>query len=197
MYVTGDESCPVKTARVQRTDPEAESLFNQCVKTALQSPTTSEYWYTAKAMKPYQFSKFMPDISKNSGCSKRYTAHCLRSTAIQALNDEGFELLYTCIMYISGHRKASVRSKQQGMLIWSQQRLGTALYRVARPGPSTGITAWNESNVGSALAGWQPLPKSRFLDIPSVFAWVRLMFYVTCNDISVIYLTAQMCRSCT
>ena len=84
MYATGDESCPVKTLRefLKRTVPEAESLFNQCIKTALQSPTTSEYWYTAKAVKPYQFSKFMPDISKNSGCSKRYTAHCLRSTAI-------------------------------------------------------------------------------------------------------------------
>ena len=66
MYATGDESCTVKTLRefLKRTDPEAESLFNQCVKTALQSPMTSEYWYTAKTMKPYQFSKFMPDIPK-------------------------------------------------------------------------------------------------------------------------------------
>ncbi|CAG2236436.1 unnamed protein product [Mytilus edulis] len=55
----------------------------------------------------------MGDISMNAGCSRLYTAHCLRATAIQGMNDAGFELRH--IMYMSGHKnESSVKSYNCG-----------------------------------------------------------------------------------
>ena len=45
----------------------------------------------------------MHDISKNAKCSTTHTAHCLRATAIQEINDAGLELRH--IMHMSGHKK--------------------------------------------------------------------------------------------
>lgn len=47
----------------------------------------------------------MSDISKNAKCSKSYTAHCLRATVIQGMNDADFEIRH--IMYMSGHKNES------------------------------------------------------------------------------------------
>ena len=46
-------------------------------------------------------------VSKNAKCTTNYTAHCLRATAIQCMNDAGFEIRH--IMHMSGH-ESSVRS---------------------------------------------------------------------------------------
>lgn len=51
----------------------------------------------------------MSDISKNAKCSTSYTAYCLRATAIQGMNNAGFEK--RPIMHMSGHKNnASVKS---------------------------------------------------------------------------------------
>lgn len=51
----------------------------------------------------------MSDNSKNAKCSKSYTAHCLRATAIQGMNDAGLKIRH--IMHMSGHKnESSVRS---------------------------------------------------------------------------------------
>ena len=103
--------CPVSSLKllINKTDPSATALFNHCTKEALSCPDSQVVWFTNKPVKHYQFSRFMADISKNAGCSQIYTAHCLRATAIQALNDAGFELRH--IMYMSGHKnESSVRS---------------------------------------------------------------------------------------
>lgn len=48
----------------------------------------------------------MSDISKNAA---NRTAHCLRATAIQGMNDAGFEIRH--IMHMPGHRnESSVKS---------------------------------------------------------------------------------------
>ena len=134
MYATGGSQCPVESLRnfLQRTDSQAQSLFNHCSKEALTSPETTDIWYSAKPCKPYQFTKFMPDISRNAGCSRNYTAHCLRSTCIQTLNDEGFEIRH--IMYMSGHRnEASVRAYNRDCSTSQKHQLSSALQRVAQP----------------------------------------------------------------
>ena len=53
-------------------------------------------------IKHYPFTQFMHDISKNAKCFTTYTAHCLRATAIQEMNDAGLELRH--IMHMSGHK---------------------------------------------------------------------------------------------
>jgi hypothetical protein len=93
MYATGDQDCPVQSVRQLRlTDPKATSLFNHCSKAAMVSPQSESVWLTTKSVKAYRFFRFMSDISSNPGCSQNYTAHCLRATTIQALNDDSFEL---------------------------------------------------------------------------------------------------------
>ena len=112
MYAIADsDKCPVKNLKLllAKTDPTATSLFNHCSKDALVTPNEERIWYTTKSVKQYQFSRFMSDISKQSKCSKSYTAHCLRATAIQGMSDAGFELRH--IMFMSGHKnESSVRS---------------------------------------------------------------------------------------
>lgn len=94
---------------LQRIDPQANYPFNHCSKEALSPPQSADVWYLAKPCKQNELSKFMPDISQNAVCSRKYTAHCLRSRALQALNYEGFQIRH--IIYISGHRnEASMRS---------------------------------------------------------------------------------------
>ena len=94
---------------LSKTDRNATSLFNTCSKKALGNPEEESVWYTAVPIKQYQFTRFMADISKNAKCTTNYTAHCLRATAIQCMNDAGFEIRH--IMHMSGHKnESSVRS---------------------------------------------------------------------------------------
>ncbi|CAC5363254.1 unnamed protein product [Mytilus coruscus] len=74
---------------VDEKDPKAESLFNHCDKDANLSPDEHNIWFSMKSVKQYQFSRIKGDISRNAGCSRLYTAHCLRATAIQGMNDSG------------------------------------------------------------------------------------------------------------
>ena len=72
----------------------------------------------------------MPDISKSAGCSMKYTAHCLRATAIQAMNDAGYESRH--IMFMSGHRnEGSLRSYSRRMSTTQKRLLSSTLSTVA------------------------------------------------------------------
>ena len=94
---------------ISKTDPKASSLFHCCSKPALTSPNDERIWYEDTPIKHYQFARLMHDISRNAKCSTTYTAHCVRATTIQEMNNTGLELRH--IMYMSGHKnKTSVRS---------------------------------------------------------------------------------------
>ncbi|KAK3106038.1 hypothetical protein FSP39_011471 [Pinctada imbricata] len=143
MYSSGDESCPVKSLRelMSRTEEGAISLFNHCVKQALKTPKSMDKWFTTTPVKPYQFSTFMKDISKNAGCSKYYTAHCLRATSIQALSDAGHELRH--IMLLTGHRnEASIRSYSRDCSDDQKRSLSNTLSKI-----TSGSTTRSESEV--------------------------------------------------
>ncbi|XP_062575486.1 uncharacterized protein LOC134237397 [Saccostrea cucullata] len=93
MYATKSRTCPVEMLKffMSKTDQNATHLFNKCTKEALSSSfNTCNVWYTDQPMKQRSFVNFLPEICKAAGC-KRYTAHCLRATAIQTMNDAGFE----------------------------------------------------------------------------------------------------------
>jgi hypothetical protein len=49
MYETGTDNCPIKTITyfLSKSDPNAKSLFNQCVKAAISCPNPQVYenWY--------------------------------------------------------------------------------------------------------------------------------------------------------
>lgn len=97
MFARGGSNCPVQTLRIfffRRIDPQDNFFFNNGSKGAISSPQMTDVWYLANPCKQFQFCKFMPHIFKNSGCSRKYTTHCLCSTATQASNNERFEICY-------------------------------------------------------------------------------------------------------
>jgi hypothetical protein len=125
--------CPVASLKqfISKTHPDASSLFNCCSKSALKDPT-EVIWYTSTPIKHYQFTRFIADISKHSRCSKTYTAHSLRSTAIQGMNDSGHKIRH--IMHMSGHKnEASVRSYNRGCSMAQKQSLSSSLSSLLIP----------------------------------------------------------------
>lgn len=135
MYATGTPSCPVDSLKffLKKTDISAQSLFNQCNKDALMSPSLTTVWYNTIPVKHHAFTRFMSDISKKAVCSKVYTAHSLRATAIQALSDAGFELRH--IMFMSGHKnESSVRSYSRDCSLEQKKCLSETLSSVVTPG---------------------------------------------------------------
>lgn len=103
--------CPLKMLRLlmSKTEKGATQLFNVCLKDALSCPSACDIWYTSKPLQKQSFRCFMKDISKSAKCQNSYTPHCLRATAISAMNDAGFEARQ--IMFMSGHRsEASLKS---------------------------------------------------------------------------------------
>lgn len=129
MHATGDSNCPVQTLKtfLQPIDLQATFLFNHCSKAALSSPQTTDIWYLAKPCKQYQFSKFMPDISRNA---RKYTAQ-----QYKLFIDEGFDIRH--IMYMSGHRnEASVRSYNRDCSTAQNQHISHALAKVAKASSS-------------------------------------------------------------
>ena len=129
-----EKYCPVKALSdfISKTDPNASSLFNVCSMPALSSPNDEPIWYTDTPIKHYQFSRFMHDISKNAKCSTTYTAHCLRVTAIQEMNDAGLELRH--IMHMIGHKnEASVRSYNRDCSMQQKKKMSDTLASVVIP----------------------------------------------------------------
>jgi hypothetical protein len=84
---------------ISKTDTSAKSLFNRCIKDLNVNDTV---WYTCQLLAKRTYSGFMTDLCKQAKCSKFYTAHCLRATAIQAMSDAGHELRH--IMFMTGHK---------------------------------------------------------------------------------------------
>ena len=109
--------------------PNAKSLFNRCIKDL---NVNNAVWYTCQPLAKRTYSGFMTDLCKQAKCSKIYTAHwhCLRATAIQAMNDAGHELRH--IMFMTGHKnEASIRSYNRHCSVQQQKSLSATLSRVA------------------------------------------------------------------
>lgn len=132
MYATMTENCPVKILKffIEKTPEKATNLFNKTYKLAIENPDSCATWYTVSPLGKSSFTNFLPDISKMAGCSKRYTAHCLRATTIQAMSDAGIETRQ--IMFMSGHRnEASVRSYSRDCSTHQKHKLSSILSAAA------------------------------------------------------------------
>lgn len=157
MYASGAKNCPVAMLKllIEKTDPAAEYLFNNCYKEALKAPVQMLIWYGSKPLAKRTFTNFMADISKSSGLRKWYTPHCLRATAIQAMNDSGFESRH--IMFMSGHRsEASLKFYSRNPCSDQKRALSTALSNVVLPTQSEEI----KQNLPEALSRMEIVPAS-------------------------------------
>lgn len=122
--------CPIIALKelIEKTDPNAKSLFNRCVKDI--DVNSHSIWYTKQSLAKRTYSGFMRDLCKNAKCKNEYTAHCFRATAIQCLNDAGHELRH--IMYMTGHKnEASIRSYNRHCSVQQKKSLSTTLAKVA------------------------------------------------------------------
>ncbi|CAG2253459.1 KCTD1_15 [Mytilus edulis] len=131
--------CPLSALKelIAKTDPNAKSLFNRIVKD-LDVSSGASVWYTTQALAKRTYSGLMSDICKNAKCSKVYTAHCLRATAIQCMNDAGHELRH--IMYMTGHRnESSIRSYNRHCSVGQKKSLSLTLSRIATGNDATSV----------------------------------------------------------
>ena len=122
-------TCPVESLclLINKTDPNAKSLFNHCVKDLRAQDSVC---YTNQPLAKRTYSGFMTDICKHAKCSKVYTAHCLRATSIQAMNDAGHELRH--IMFMTGHKnEASIRSYNRHCSVQQKKSLSSTLSHIA------------------------------------------------------------------
>lgn len=134
MYATGGTICPVKMLRllINKTHKNAESLFNQYNKETLCNPRDNEIWYTPKPLAKRSYLHFLSDICKASRVETMYTPHCLRATAIQHLNDEGYEARH--IMFMSNHKnESSLRSYNRTVSTFQKKSLSTSLAAITHP----------------------------------------------------------------
>lgn len=107
MYATGGQNCPVALLKllISKTDPNATQIFNQYRKEAVQYPLTQDVWFTDSGLSKRTFSNFLRDMCKAAGVTKRYTPHCLRTTAIRHLREQGFDR--GDITFMSQHKSES------------------------------------------------------------------------------------------
>ncbi|XP_021359223.1 uncharacterized protein LOC110454170 [Mizuhopecten yessoensis] len=140
MYASGNSKCPVKMLKrlIEKTDPTATSLFNQFDKSAVMKPIESAIWYTNKSLSKRTFAKFMSNICVAAKIDKKYTPHCLRATAIQFLNDQGYEARH--IMYMSDHRcESSLRSYNRNVANHQKKALSSSLSAIVQPKAKHGV----------------------------------------------------------
>ena len=158
MYATGGDLCPVAMLQllIKKTDPNAQMLFNHFINEACQSPDRTMIWYTTKPLAKRTFASFMPDICKRAHV-KKYTAHCLRATAIQSMNDVGHEARH--IMFMSGHRnESSIRSYNRSVSTVQKKHLSHTLAATATGAGNAHDAALTPANPSSIVLRHDDLP---------------------------------------
>lgn len=87
---------------------------------------------------------------QNTDCFGKYTAHCLCSTTIHDLYNQGFEIHH--IMYICGHRnEASVKSYNSDLLTAQNQQLCYQFVKVAKTSSSESSSSTVASSTNTTL----------------------------------------------
>ena len=99
--IPGDERCPVKSflEYVSKLNPDCPAFWQKPKEKAPDNP--EEPWFCNIPVGINTLNKKMKDISKEAGCSKVYTNHCLRATCVTVLDHSGFK--NRDIMTVSGH----------------------------------------------------------------------------------------------
>jgi hypothetical protein len=92
MYATQTRQCPVKLLKllIEKTDKNADSLFNQYNKASVEYPMLEHTWYVNKSLKKRSYANFLSDICKYANTSKIYAPYCLRTTVKMLRNSTGY-----------------------------------------------------------------------------------------------------------
>jgi hypothetical protein len=103
-YFLGDEKCPVSSfiKYFSKLNPGNDNYWQR---PKLIYNETDDVWYDNVAVGKNTLGGMMAKISQVCNLSKRYINHCIRSTCITALDDNGIETRH--IMGLSGHKSES------------------------------------------------------------------------------------------
>lgn len=99
--IPGDARCPVKSflEYTSKLHPDCPAFWQKPKERAPENQ--QEPWYCNIPVGINTLNKKMKEISKEAGCSKIYTNHCLRATCVTVLDRSGFQ--NRDIMTTSGH----------------------------------------------------------------------------------------------
>ena len=88
MYATGETNCPVEMLRllIKKTVPTAKRLFNKAYADCVKYPNAYDFWYDDRPLKNSSFVQTLQKICNGSKCSKTYTVHGLKETAMSIMN---------------------------------------------------------------------------------------------------------------
>ena len=124
MYaVDNHKNCPVKTMRLylSKIPTSCKTLFPKPKK-----DTSNEWYYPKQCVGKTLLGTMMVQISNDAGLSKKYTNHCIRSTAVTNLRDDGFERNEVCA--ITGHKsEKSIERYDRNLRKRSLRKLSTSL----------------------------------------------------------------------
>lgn len=154
--VPGDARCPVKSLLeyTSRLNPKCPAFWQKPKEKAPEDPT--EPWYCNMPVGINTLNKKIKEISKEAGCSKIYTNHCLRATCVTVLDQAGFQ--NRDIMSVSGHHSEQSIKHYSRTSNEKKRQMSAIIARKAiehdkpGPGPSTS-TSINSSS--------QPRPSSK------------------------------------
>ena len=130
-----DPMCPVKSYKlyVSKLNPEVDALWQRPLEAYSE---TADIWYYKSAVGKNTLAKMMANISQVAGLSQRYTNHCIRATAIQALDRAGFEARQ--ITRISGHKsETSIKSYSRRLTEQTKRSMSETLSKQHHSLPST------------------------------------------------------------
>lgn len=152
MYSTGGELCPLRSLKkyLNLLNPDLEDFFQRPKITGYEG---ENIWYMKLPVGVNTIGKFMSIISRPAGLSYPYTNHCVRSTTVTTLQNQGVSPLD--IMAVTGHKsEASINhysatsdAKRRQMSHKLSEKSG---YSVQIPSESS------HKNTPSATAGAPP-----------------------------------------
>ena len=167
MYETGTDICPMKSYHkyLSNHNTTCDALF--------QTPRDpfgdrDGVWYEKRPLGKNKLGCMMSEISKISKLSKKYTNHCIRATAITALDQARFAPRH--IMSVSGHRsEASIKNYSRKTSTDQKRKMSETLGKLIPL--SSGCTTIDENEADNL--------KKKTLTI-LIMKWIKvLMSYCT------------------
>ena len=122
MYATGRDNCPVLSFKKYIDKLNTIDTFFQRPR---EHPNDTRPWFDNQVLGIRQLEKMMKRIGLDAGLSLTYTNHCIRSTCVSTLDEQGFEARH--IMSVSGHRSESSIRAFSRTKIGTKRKMATSL----------------------------------------------------------------------
>ena len=154
--VKGDEYCPIKSLEtfLEKLNPACDALFQRPLENF---DYQSKTWYYNRPVGVNTLSGKIKKLSIQAKCSKIYTNHCLRATAITTLDRAGIS--HTDICAVTGHRRVeSLKSYTAPPTIKQRHHMSAILHNFGKPPKSPQPSTSHDSHAMTQLSASAHLP---------------------------------------